>query len=275
MENSKVSDYILKFDLSSYSILEGFARRANQENNLGDKGDWLIQFLNGLEGMRARILGVIIHYFEIHSWELVKPTGANHYLAEFEIYRTTEYHLSTILFNMDSAIECMVFMINALGYAVDQSKFRDVANPEELRRINPRNILSDEEKCGVSGYTNYFPSLRNYWLENQDLIYKIAEGHDVSKHRSAIFEGGRRRTDPPVGFFEKLGITDNGLQIVFSPFAEIILPSEPKIPWRQRKHTEYEDIVNLEDVAKKFQTFINTCGVKIMEDAKKNIKSVN
>ena len=262
-------DYVLKFDLSSYNNLEGFARRANQQNNLGDKGDWLNQFLCGLEGLRARVLGVRIHYFAIHSWELVKPSGANYYLAEFEIYRTTEYHLSTTLFNMDSAIECMVFMLNALGYAANPSQFRDVASPEELRRISPWNILLDDK---VSGYAKYFPSLKDYWLENRDLICKIVEEHDVSKHRSAIFEGGMHRLDPPYNFFAELGISDSGRQIAISPFAEIILPSQPKTPWRQREHTEYKDIVNLEDVTETFRTFISVSGMKALEDARNNIE---
>ncbi|MCJ7508963.1 MAG: hypothetical protein MUO85_09600 [candidate division Zixibacteria bacterium] len=263
-----MSNYVLGFDLSSYHNLEVFARRANQEDNLGDKGDWLNHFIWGLGGLRARVLGVKLNYSAVHSWELTKAVV----LSGINVYDLNEYYVSTILFNMDSAIECMIFMLNALGYAVDPNQFRDVANPEELKRINPRNILSDEEKYKVSGYAKYFPSLKDYCTENRDLICKIAEEHDVSKHRSAIFEGGMHRLDLPYNFFEELGITDKGLQIVFSPFAEIILPSQPKIPWRQRNHVEYKDITNLENIAEQFREFINICGVKILDDAGNNIK---
>ena len=249
------NDYALKFDLSPYGDLDDFALLANQSYNLGDKDDWFGQFRGGLYGLYNRILGVEIHYRGVHSW--TSP------LSPISGIRGAEYHLSSILFNMDSAIECMVFALNALGYIANSTQFLDVSDEKKLRKIAPNNILGGV----VEGYDNYFPSLKNYWDENRDLIYKISEQHDVSKHRSMIFSGGSSRNDPPHGFFEKWG-----KQALFTPMAEILLTSEPKTPWRKRQPQEYKDIDKLESVAEGFCTFINICGVKVLEDARSGIK---
>ena len=262
------NEYILKFNLSSFKQLETFARTANKQDNLGDKGDWLNHFIGGLDGLIARLLGVEIHYYYVHAWELVDLPGLSRNKIEYYLYKATEYHLSTLFFNMDSAIECIVFTLNALGFAVDSTRFKDVINEKELSRISPKNILGKPLDC-VPGYDIYFPSLKSYWLENGDLIYKISEQHDISKHRSAIFEGGRRRTDPPLGFFERLGIEGKTEQIVVSPWTEITLVAQPKTPWRQR---DPKDSDKLEYIAERFCIFINTCGAKAVEDAHNRIK---
>lgn len=254
------NDYVLKFDLSAYRDLDNFALLADQKDNLGDKGDWFNQFRGGLYGFNARVLGVQIHYEAVHSWLFIASPRI--------LYQMTEYHLSSILFNMDSAIECMVFALNALGYAANPGQFKDVTNENELRLIRPENI----SKESVPGYDKYFPSLKKYWLENKDLIDKITEQHDVSKHRSSIFEGGRKRTDPPHGFFEMLGIEDEAQRIIVSPFAEITLVSQPKTPWRKRQPQVCKNLDKLEDVAEKFSIFVNVCGTKALDDAQNTIK---
>lgn len=257
------NDYTLEFDLSSYEDLDNFALLADQNYNLGDKGDWFNQFRGGLYGLYARILGVQIHYHEVHSWTLHRSPISS-------IQRRAEYHLSAIFFNMDSAIECMVFALNAIGYIANSTQFLDVSDETKLRKISPYNILGDGS---LEGYDNYFPSLKKHWHENRDLITKIFEQHDVSKHRSAIFSGGSIRNDPPPGFFEKLGIEgDKGKQALFSPMDEILLISQPKTPWRKRQPQEYKDIDKLESVTERFCTFINICGVKVLEDARSRIK---
>ena len=261
-------DYTLKFDLSPYKDLDNFALLADQNYNLGDKGDWFNQFRGGLYGLYARVLGVQIHYREVHSW--TSP------LSPISGIQGAEYHLSSILFNMDSAIECMVFALNALGYIANSTQFLDVSDETKLRKISPINILgkpSDYLGGVVEGYDNYFPSLKNHWDKNRDLINTIFEQHAVSKHRSTIFAGGSCRNDPPHGFFEKWGIQDDkGKQALFTPMAEILLTSEPKTPWRKRQPQEYKDIDKLESVAERFCTFINICGVKVLEDARGRIK---
>lgn len=261
------SDYSLKFDLSSYEALDAFALLADQKYNLGDKGDWFNCFRGGLYGLYARVFGVQICYREVHSWALPVPF--------MSLIQRAEYHLSSILFNMDSAIECMVFALNALGWIADPNQFKDVTDERELREISPNNILGRPPNYltgFVPGYDKYFPSLKSCWHQNRDLINTIFEQHDVSKHRQAIFRGGKIRNDPPPGFFEKLGIQDDKVkQALLSPWEEIILIPQPKTPWRQRQSQDPKDINKLENIAETFCTFINTCGAKALSDAKATI----
>jgi len=257
-------DYILKFDLLSYQELDTFALLAVQKYNLGDKGAWFNHFRGGRNGLFARVAGVQIHYNKVHSWNLeIIPVPV-------------EYHLSSILFNMDSAIECMVFSLNALGYIADSTQFYDVTDVRALRRINPYNILGRPPKYTkdfLSGYDTYFPNLKKYWQENRDLIQIISEQHDVSKHRTTIYKGGKINSKPPPGFFKKLGIeNDKEMQWLYSPMEEIILIRQPKTPWRQRENEKYQPPPLLETIAEEFCTFINTCGEKALKDAKRNIK---
>ncbi len=277
MNNNRTSnDYFLKFDLSPFEVLRSFARHASDETHLGNKGDWLNHFINGLDGLRARILGVEIHYYQIRSWglvDLIFQSGIAHKTRELFLYELTEYHLSSMLFNMDSAVECIVYMLNALGYVANPIQFKDVTDETKLAQIFPWNILGKQKKDDkvefVEGYKNYFPSLKSYWCENKDLIRQIADQHNVSKHRSSIFSGGKRRIDPPPDFFKKFGIEDKTEQIVLSPFAEIDLPLQPKLPWRKR---DPKGSVKLDDIVSRFHIFINISGVKALEDARNNIK---
>jgi len=261
-------EYTLAFDLSSYEALDDFALLADQKYNLGDRGDWFNHFRGGLYGLYARVLGVRINYHAVHSWALPVPF--------MNSIQRAEYHLSSILFNMDSAIECMVFALNALGYIADSSQFKDVTSEKDLKKISPYNILGlppNYSNGFVSGYDSYYSSLKSYWHQNRDLILTIFEQHDVSKHRQAIFTGGKMRDDPPLGFFEKLKLESDQVRKSFvSPWEEIILTPQPKTPWRQRQPKGYMDIDKLENIAERFCTFINMCGVKALEDAKSNIQ---
>lgn len=262
------SDYRLEFDLLPYEALDKFALLADQDYNLSNRGDWFNHFRGGIYGLYARVQGVQINYYSVHSWALPSPFMTS--------IQRAEYHLSSILFNMDSAIECMVFGLNALGYIADSKQFKDVTNEKELASISPYNILGKPPNYTsgmVQGYDNYFPSLKSYWHQNRDLIHTIFEHHDVSKHRSVVFKGGQMRMDPPLGFFEQLGIEhDKVKQALLCPMSEIILQYQPKTPWRQRKPHDYKDIDKLEDIAEKFCTFINTSGVKALQDARSTIK---
>ena len=262
------NNYTLRFDLSSYEALDRFALLADQDYNLGDRADWFNHFRGGLYGLYARVLGIQINYLAVHSWILPAPFMTS--------IQRAEYHLSSILFNMDSAIECMVFALNALGYIANSKQFKDVASEKELSKISPYNILGkppDYATGFIQGYDSYFPSLKSCWHQNRELICTIFEQHDVSKHRSVIFSGGKMRDDPPPGFFEQLGIAgDRVRQSLLRPMAEIILTYQPKTPWRQREPHDYKDIHKLEDIAERFCTFINVCGLKAFEDAKSNIK---
>jgi len=258
-------NYILEFDLSSYETLDNFALLADQKYNLGNRDGWFGCFRGGLYGLYARVLGVNLHYHKVYSWQI-----------ELSTPQITEYNVSSIFFNMDSAIECMVFALNGLGYIADSNSFIDITDEKKLKKISPHNILGKppEYSTGfVLGYDYYFPSLKEYWRENRDLIYTISEQHDVSKHRQTIYIGGRARNDPPPGFFEKLGIAgDRVKESLFTPMAEIILMPEPKAPWHQQRPRDSKAYDKLENIAEKFRTFINVSGVKALEDARSTIK---
>jgi len=258
-------NYQLVFDLSKFESLDKFSLLVDQEYNLGDRDDWFSLFRGGLYGLYSRLHGVQTHYYHIHAWE-----------PEVKHPSLTEYHLSSLLFNMDSAIECMVFALNALGYIADSRQFVDITNEKTLAQISPINIIGrrqDNSKGNIIGHNVFFPQVKRVWSENRDLIYTIADQHDVSKHRSTIYVGGRMRNDPPVGFFKNLGIEGNKVfESLLSPMEEIILSHQPKTPWAKRKPRESKDAVTLEAVAERFCVFINECGKKALEDARQNIK---
>ena len=173
---------------------------------------------------------------------------------------------------MDSAIECLTFALNALGYAASPDEFLSVTDEKQLRQIKPKNIYGTGSQA-VEGYKTYFPQLKAYWEASQNLMEAIADQHDVSKHRSTIDRGGKHRLDPPPGFFEKLGIeNDPGEKLLHSPMEEIILPTQPKKPLSQQRLAESRDFAKLEELVERFCLFVNMSGEKALLDAKTNIK---
>jgi hypothetical protein len=256
-----VKDFLLPFNLEACDCLDRFALLTCQSYNLGNNGDWFGCFRDGLYGLYARIHGVRVHFYEVHAWRLKIRTPAE-----------TEYHVSSIFFNMDSAVECFVFGINGLGNAVAPQEFLDATDYKALRRVAPWNILGNKGQSPRVGYTHYFPSLQAYWQESRVLLDTITEQHDVSKHRSTIYEGGRARDDPPPGFYEALGIENEpNAQVHFWPMAQIILSPEPKTPLSKRKPVAQGDVKKLEIVAETFCKFINTSCLKAFDDARSHI----
>lgn len=210
--------------------------------------------------MKARLKGAEVHYEGIHTWGEVSPK------EQIKI----EYHLGSLFFNMDSAIECLIFALNSLGFAVEPSSFIDIANENAIKGIKPVNIMG--KKNQIPGYDEYFPHTKEYMLEHKDLLEIIIEQHDVSKHRQAIFQGGICRFDPPEDFFKKRGIEDNAEnRVLHAPFAEIMLMREPKMPESKRKSMSYREHDKLEDIGPRFCTFMNELGYKAKNDAQVRI----
>ena len=261
-----MTDFDLPFNLSNYERLDQIALLACQSYNLGNSNEWFGAFRGGLYGFHSRIHGLITHYLTVHAW-----------LPAPRIPSETEYHLASIFFNMDSAIECLTFSLNALGCAVAPNTFRDIANEKALRQISPKDILGDPTltppRQPLSGYNTVFPKLQSHWQNNRKLLSLIIEQHDVSKHRETIFTGGMSRLDPPPGFYEALGIgNDPADQSNYWPMAEIILRKDPKGVRVDRKHQEVTDSVHLETVASDFCLFINKSGEYLLHDAIAHIK---
>jgi hypothetical protein len=177
---------------------------------------------------------------------------------------------------MDSAIECLSFALNALGYAASPVSFRDVCDARALRRISPKDILGDPSTnppvLPVPGYGKVFPQVQLLWQSERSLLDRIAEQHDVSKHRQTIFVGGRARSDPPIGFYESLGIPDTPkIRAQFWPMAEIKLQNEPRLPRAARMPQSAENFVYLETVSEEFVQFINRTGEAALKDAQAKI----
>ena len=260
-----MSDFLLPFDLAPYDRLDRLALLACQDYNLGNVTDWFGSFRGGLAGVNSRTYGVETHFRLVHAW-LPKRRGP----------LETEYHIASIFFNMDSAIECLAFALNALGFAVAPKCFREVRDEGQLKQIAPSDVLGqptwNPPRDPLDGYTSIFPTLQAHWQANRNLLETIVEQHDVSKHREHIYVGGMARLDAPVGFYEALGIADDkAKQHEYWPMAEIILGEAPKRPRGSRKPQVAGESVLLETVATDFCDFINQSGRKALEDAVSNI----
>jgi hypothetical protein len=183
---------------------------------------------------------------------------------------------------MDSALECLTFALNALGWAAFPSEFWDVTNGKMLKKISPLDIIGaptqTPPRTPKPGYTTVFPSVQVLWQTQEQLISKVCELHDVSKHRETIFAGSQGRSDPPAGFYESLGISDKSsnqkdltLRALSWPAAKIILKYDPKTPSLQRVSQPVGQRDFLEDLVPSFAVLINGSGVSALTDAQTNI----
>ncbi len=260
-----MSEFEMQFDPESFASLDEFALLARQDYNLGGAGDWFGEFRGGLYGFYARLHGVQRHYTEVHAW-----------FPRIRHPEEVEYHLASILFQMDSALECLTFALNALGWAAMPCGFRDVADGRALRRIGPLDVLGDADRspplAPLSGYGAIYPSLQATWQGHVELIDRIRVLHDVSKHRRTIYVGGKKRMDAPEGFYDSLGImVGSKLTILLSPEAEIVLKSNPKSPSMQRSVEPPGQRELLEHLVPAFEEFINNSGAAALADAKTNV----
>lgn len=254
-------EFLLNFDTRPLEELDQFALLACQAYNYGNSTDWFGCFRGGIHGVHARLAAVRRHYYEVHAW-----------IPAPRILADAEYHLAAIFFNMDSAMECMTFALNALGNPVAVAEFRDVTDERSLRRISPLDVLGDPTRTpplnGLDGYANYFPTLQLHWQNNRSLIQRIVDQHDVSKHRETIFQGGGVRDDAPAEFYEGMGVANNDeRKWQFQPMAEIILHPNPKSPKVTRVPTPVEEQIHLEPMATSFCDFMNTSARCAFADA--------
>ena len=123
------------------------------------------------------------------------------------------------------------------------------------------------------GYKTIFPTFQECWHRKRELLSIIIEQHDVSKHRETIFVGGMHRLDPPLGFYESLGLKDDAeIGSHFWPMAEIILQKDPKSVRMGRIPQTTSEQILLEDIAKEFCDFLKESGQNLFKDAKSNIE---
>lgn len=253
-----MAKYDLGFDQSAGNQLDEFALLARQDYNLGKGNGWFSHFRGGLYGHYSRVNGAAIHYANIHNW-LPVPQAL-----------LVEYNLSSFLFNADSALECFVYALNALGNSIDPASFQDVSKTSTLMKISPRNVTGDERNKALPGYSKYFPSTQEEWGRQNALIKTIVDLHDVSKHRKTIYIGGKIQSDAPPGFFEAVGVRDSDSEVMYWPSEEVLLMTDPK--QADRPPSRREDYEVLEEVGPAFCDFINNITKLAMKDAKATIK---
>jgi hypothetical protein len=177
------------------------------------------------------------------------------------------------MFSMDSAMECYVFALNALGNSVAPGDFKDVMDAQALRMVAPWNVIGDRQRQPLVGYGRFFLNVQMYWKSRRELIERISEQHDVSKHRNTIYVGGRHRTDPPEGFYESLGVpNDASSRALYWPMAEIILQDDPKAPRSSRGQRPREEMQLLETLVPEFRDFMNTTARMALQDARATIQ---
>lgn len=260
-----MSKFSIPIELAAYKELDQFALLARQDYNLGGAGDWFGDFRGGLYGFYSRCHGVQRHYLEVHTW-----------LPQIRSTCETEYHLATILFQLDSALECLTYSLNALGWIAMPSGFRDVTVASAIRQIGPLDVVGDTARTSpllpLSGYSAVFPTVQREWQNARKMIQRICELHDVSKHRKTIFEGGRMCSDPPDGFYERHGVPDDRLlRVQLMPMEEIILKRDPKSPSAKRTPSTWSRPDLLEEIVPSFAKLIEVSGAAALQDARVNI----
>jgi hypothetical protein len=259
--------YSIRFDLSSFKEFDKLALLIRQNYNYGNSDSWFDEFRGGLYGLYARLYGIEQHYSAVHAW-----------LPRLRDPAETEYHLATILFQMDSALECFTFTLNALGWAVKPcaSCFRDIRDWKQLKNVKPNDLLGHStlpvRKPLLLGYAALFPKVVRIWKSRATLIERIIELHDVSKHRKTLYSGGQSRLDPPKGFFQSLGLDSSSPdRIRYHPMAEIILRDDPKQPLVQRILRTTRPKGLLEDLVPEFADLMRATGEAALADSTDNI----
>lgn len=176
----------LTFDiLSAYDALwDGIGGQAAMSPAYENRDNWLLRFREGLRGMLARVYTVDRHFAMLREYQ--EGDGANESNPNWWAV-VCEHHAGAIFFGMDSSLECLVYALNALGFARYPAEFRDIRDARELRRIGPGDVWGANARPGFGAR---FPKVTAAWGGNAALIECIVEYHDVSKHRSAVVQGG-------------------------------------------------------------------------------------
>ncbi len=238
--------------------LDAFGLLACQRYNFGNSDNWFFSFRAGLRGVGSRLDGVNRHSVALHSW--IPP----------ETIHQREHHIATMLFCMDSALECLVFALNALGQAVDRSGFREVSSRKALAGISPKDVVGGL-RPPLSGYAKLFPTVQKTWQGQASLIQQVCDNHDVSKHRQGTFWGGTLRQDPPTGFFEMLGLADDdAARVVLAPMKEVLVPKDPKAPMNELA-PELTSWSRIDDLERKFVSLVVESVCSANTDARANI----
>jgi hypothetical protein len=136
----------------SYNAFWEFSGLVAKNPAFGDQHRWHRLFRLGLRGMLARIIAVERHYALLQKFQLEHDWSSEK--SSKDRAAVCEEHAGVMLFGMDSALECFVFALNALGFAKSPDDFRDIDDAKALRAIQPGDILGgsrdDQPRPGTS-----------------------------------------------------------------------------------------------------------------------------
>ena len=246
-------------DTSHEDQLDDLALLACQDYNCGNTENWFLSFRRGLGGMRARLAGLAYHRSCVFDW---------HNERIFSVRDHLDHHVTCMLFCMDSALECLVFALNALGQIVLSAGFPDVRDVDALRTISPSAVITEPK---AKPWRTVFPSFQAHMLASQPAINIIVDNHDVSKHRHPGIMGGKARSDAPVGWFERRGVgPDSPLRVVIAPMEYVNIQKDPKVPMDQLP-TDHSGWTSLEPIVEDFLAMMRKACELALADAKANI----
>ncbi len=148
--------------------------------------DWISEFCGGVLGFRARISGVQHELAELSHVRDVRLDPAD-----------LDYHLAALFFAMDSALECLAYALNAIGWACAPSDckcYMDLHVEKSLKGINIGIYTNAKNSC-TNNKCPSFPAMRKCWQAdaNKKCIDRLTQQHDVTKHRRATMAGHGQR----------------------------------------------------------------------------------
>jgi hypothetical protein len=223
----------------------------------GNDGNWFLSFRLATYAVLARQRGADTSHRLLTQWLPGLPLTDH------------EQELAVCCFCMDSAIECWVFALNALGYGVLPASFLDIRDEGALRRISIENVIG---KRPIEGWTELYPSVSQLWKAGEDRLRLIMNNHDVSKHRHSNFWGGTLRNDPPEELLQSFGLS-SAAQLPFhsTPMKSILVPKEPKLALENHPKdlAQWRD---LSDVKTEFDDLMVKTAACALEDARASIK---
>jgi hypothetical protein len=239
---------LFKFDPVPLERLRKYGHSLGHDEVFGNKTLWLTTFQLAIEGVQARVWAV-----ETHVPQMFMPQGVLEH----------EYLLASAIFGMESAMECFVFALNALGNAKDPAAFLDVTSDKALQPVGPGNIIGSGNQVRP-GYARYFPSLSAHWCANTIFIRFLVDQQAASKHRMATVGGGASDSSIPAGDLAALNM------IQFSRINLLLKPKEPLLT-----ADPHEPVIDFEVLLRHWSTFIHESIVLAVNDAVANIKPLS
>jgi hypothetical protein len=127
----------------------------NIEQTHGNSGGWRILFDDGLRGFAARMT-TVIESLRLLDVPFLVPTDR---FSPEQWAIDTDRRIGEIFFGMDSAVECLVFALNAVGFLKSPTGFCDIMTAGGLKQIRPDNIAcgnASDKKSPLPGYSLHF-----------------------------------------------------------------------------------------------------------------------